>query len=228
VNVSLAIYCSCLPASSIAYIVKQSLSLDLPRRMQIAFYKVVQAISEATGRELSVADITDALRSEYHIGGAQFDGRIVLRSFTLSDSVTDGTSTPADSESGPDRQRTLTAKVSVDGIVRHISGTGNGPLSAFLNALNSGLGIDLTIREYSEHAIGGGSDVKAASYVEVIPPQADAKDKTQGGFWGIGVDPDITGSGLRAVLSAANGALGKGELKGTAFDNDEKKLNAAQ
>lgn len=214
---------------SIAYIVKQSLALDLPRRMQIAFYKVVQAISESTGRELSVTDITDALRSEYHIGGPQFDGRIVLRSFTLSDSVTEGAPTPADPESGPDRQRTLTAKVSVDGIVRHITGHGNGPLSAFLNALNSGLGIDLTIREYSEHAIGGGSDVKAASYVEVIPPQADAKDKTQGGFWGIGVDPDITGSGLRAVLSAANNALGKGELKGTAFDNDEKKLsNAAQ
>ncbi|KAI5451988.1 2-isopropylmalate synthase (Alpha-isopropylmalate synthase) (Alpha-IPM synthetase) [Naganishia albida] len=212
----------------IAYIVKQSLALDLPRRMQIAFYKVVQAISEATGRELSVQDITDALRSEYHIGGPQFDGRIVLRSFTLSDSPSDSAPTPADPESGPDRQRTLTAKVSVDGMVRHISGTGNGPLSAFLNALNSGLGIDLTIREYSEHAIGGGSDVKAASYVEVIPPQADAKDKTQGGFWGIGVDPDITGSGLRAVLSAANNALGKGELKGTAFDDDEKKLQGAQ
>lgn len=196
--------------------------------MQIAFYKVVQTISEATGRELSVQDITDSLRTEYHIGGPQFDGRVVLRSFTLSDALTDGTPTPADPEDGPDRQRTLSAKVSVDGIVRHISGTGNGPLSAFLNALNSGLGIDLTIREYSEHAIGGGSDVKAASYVEVIPPQADAKDKTQGGFWGIGVDPDITGSGLRAVLSAANNALGKGELKGTAFDNDEKKLKGAQ
>lgn len=212
----------------IAYIVKQAQSLDLPRRMQIAFYKVVQAISEATGRELSVQDITDALRREYHVGGAQFDGRIVLRSYNLTDSVTDGTATPADSESGPDRQRTLTAKVLVDGVVRHISGTGNGPLSAFLNALKSGLGIDLSVREYSEHAIGGGSDVKAASYVEVIPPNADAKDKTQGGFWGIGVDPDITGSGLRAVLSAANNAIGKSELKGTAFENDEKKLNGMQ
>ncbi|KAJ9109268.1 hypothetical protein QFC21_000597 [Naganishia friedmannii] len=212
----------------IAYIVKQAQSLDLPRRMQIAFYKVVQSISEATGRELSVQDITDALRKEYHVGGSQFDGRIVLRSYNLTDSVTDGTATPADPESGPDRQRTLTAKVLVDGVVRQISGTGNGPLSAFLNALNSGLGIDLAVREYSEHAIGGGSDVKAASYVEVIPPNADSKDKTQGGFWGIGVDPDITGSGLRAVLSAANNAIGKTELKGAAFENDEKKLNGMQ
>ena len=101
----------------------------------------------------------------------------------------------------------LRAKVSVDGKVRDVSGEGNGPLSSFLDALIGDLGISLSIREYSEHSVGVGSDVKAATYVELIPPDADPKDKTQGGYWGVGVDADITASGLKAVVSAANGYL---------------------
>jgi 2-isopropylmalate synthase len=101
----------------------------------------------------------------------------------------------------------LTAKILVDGKLREISGEGNGPLSSFLDALHADLGISLSIREYSEHAVGAGSDVKAATYVELIPPEVDPKDKTKGGFWGVGVDADITASGLKALVSAANGYL---------------------
>ena len=181
--------------------------------MQISFYQIIQAISEATGKELSVENITGALRSTYHIGGPAYEGRMVLRSFNMTNTPGTPGSTPADGESG-DRPRYMKAKVSVDGIIRTIEGEGNGPLSSFLNALYRAFGVELSIREYTEHAIGGGSNVQAASYVELIPPQADEKDKTKGGFWGIGVDPDITGSGLRAVLSAANNAMAGKELKG--------------
>lgn len=198
----------------IAYIIKQALHLDLPRRMQVSFYSIIQAMSEATGKELSVEMITGALRNTYHIGGSAYEGRMVLRSFNLSNAPGSPGGTPADAEAGPDRPRVMKAKVSVDGIVRHIEGQGNGPLSSFLNALHTAFGIELSIREYTEHAIGGGSDVRAASYVELIPPDADERDKTQGGFWGVGVDPDITGSGLRAVLSAANNAMEGKTLKG--------------
>lgn len=99
----------------------------------------------------------------------------------------------------------LTAKISVDGKVRDVAGEGNGPLSCFLDALQGDLGVTLSIREYSEHAVGVGSDVKAATYVELIPSDADPKNKTKGGFWGVGVDADITASGLKAVMSAVNG-----------------------
>lgn len=206
----------------IAYIVKQALHLDLPRRLQIAFYRIVQAISEATGKELSVDDITSALRRAYCVGGSAYEGRMVLRSFTLTDAPGSPGATPADVEAGPDRPRHMKARVSVDGIVRHIEGSGNGPLSSFLDALYRAFGIELSIREYSEHAIGGGSDVRAASYIELIPPEADQKDKTQGGFWGIGIDPDITGSGLRAVLSAANNAMQGRQLMGLEIDRVNK------
>nr|ODN87360.1 2-isopropylmalate synthase [Cryptococcus depauperatus CBS 7841] len=225
----------------IAYIVKSALSLDLPRRMQIAFYKVIQERSEVTGKEMTSKDITTAFRQTYHLGGSIYDGRLVLKSFAAVDlhssKPNSATGTPdlspgrsrsqtrmaplnllSDSiaESSPDRNldgdlpsssKRLTAKVIVDGKVYEISGKGNGPLSSFLNALQSDLGIVLSIREYTEHAVGAGSDVKAATYVELIPSTVDAKDKSQGGFWGVGVDVDITASGLKAVVSAANGFL---------------------
>ncbi|KAE8540696.1 2-isopropylmalate synthase [Cryptococcus gattii VGV] len=230
----------------IAYIVKSALSLDLPRRMQIAFYKVVQECSEATGKEMTSKDITTAFRQTYHLGGSIYDGRLVLKSFVtvdlLSSQAPSVTGTPDLSptrsrsqtrmpplslssgvaEPSPDRSldrnlpsmsKCLTAKVLVDGKSHEIVGEGNGPLSSFLNALESDLGIVLSVREYTEHAVGAGSDVKAATYVELIPANVDAKDKTQGGFWGVGVDADITASGLKAVVSAANGFLGQSPIR---------------
>lgn len=119
-------------------------------------------------------------------------------------------------EESPDRRgnddlrsapKRLTAKMLVDGKVHDVAGEGNGPLSSFLDALSADLGITLSIREYSEHGVGIGSDVKAATYVELIPPNADARDKSRGGYWGVGVDADITASGLKAVVSATNGYL---------------------
>ncbi|WWD16821.1 hypothetical protein CI109_101253 [Kwoniella shandongensis] len=118
-----------------------------------------------------------------------------------------------DSESNlPSASKRITAKISVDGKLHEITGEGNGPLSSFLDALETDLGLTLSVREYTEHAVGSGSDVKAATYVELIPADVDPKDKTQGGFWGVGVDADITASGLKAVVSAANGYLGESPL----------------
>ena len=119
-------------------------------------------------------------------------------------------------DSSPDRQandnlqiapKRLTAKILVDGKIHDLAGEGNGPLSSFLDALSADLGITLSIREYMEHGVGTGSDVKAATYVELIPPNADPRDKSRSGYWGVGVDADITASGLKAVVSAANGYL---------------------
>jgi 2-isopropylmalate synthase len=224
--------------SSIAYIIKSALALDLPRRMQISFYRVIQLLSERTGKEITSKDITTAFRQTYHLGGSIYDGRLVLKSFSTIDLRTPGSSTigtpelsptePRNSrmaslslsnnraEPSPDRHahenlqqspKRLTAKILVDGKLKDVAGEGNGPLSCFLDALQSDLGITLSIREYSEHAVGVGSDVKAATYVELIPADADPKDKSKSGFWGIGVDADITASGLKAVMSAVNGFL---------------------
>ncbi|WVR04112.1 2-isopropylmalate synthase [Kwoniella sp. DSM 27419] len=228
----------------IAYIVKSALALDLPRRMQIAFYKVVQERSETSGKEMTSKDITTAFRQTYHLGGSIYDGRLVLKSFVIVDTRSSLPSAVGTPDRSPDRSgrgqtrddtlagsrietstdraldsnlpsanKRVTAKVLVDGKLREISGEGNGPLSSFLDALQGDLGITLSVREYTEHAVGAGSDVKAATYVELIPANVDPKDKTGGGYWGVGVDADITASGLKAIISAANGCLGEGNIQ---------------
>jgi 2-isopropylmalate synthase len=195
----------------IAYLVKQHLHLDLPRKMQIAFYQVIQAISDREAREVTVEDITGAFRTTYHYGGSTYAGRLVLRSFKVS---VEPSQDPKDVSDDDDERRRFDGTVKVDGAVRVIRGDGNGPLSALMDALRTHLNIDLSIREYSEHTLGEGQDAKAASYVEVVVPGRDTKEtrlQTQS-WWGVGVDSDIAGSGLRAVLSAVNSAIGDREL----------------
>lgn len=194
----------------IAYLVKEHLRLDMPRKLQIAFYQIIQAISDREAREMTVDDITAAFRSAYHFGGPKYEGRLALRSFKIS-------SEPAAdlAESGdeaPDERRRFDGTISVDGVLRVIRGDGNGPLSALLSALRSHLDIDLAIREYSEHAVDGtaASYTQAASYVELVPSGPDVKESRQSSesWWGVGIDSDIASSGLRAVLSAVNNAIG--------------------
>jgi 2-isopropylmalate synthase len=191
----------------IAYLVKQHLGLDLPRKLQIAFYRVVQAISDREAREMTVEDITTAFRTTYFLGGTKYRGRLSLRNFKISSEKDED---PVDdSDEIKDERRHFDGTLSVDGTYRVIRGDGNGPLSALLDALRSHLSIDLTIRDYTEHSIGEGKEAKAASYVELVPA---GDRKSSQSWWGVGVDYDIAGSGLRALLSAVNCAIGDRHL----------------
>ncbi|CAE6425632.1 unnamed protein product [Rhizoctonia solani] len=192
----------------VSYLVKQALSLDLPRRMQISFYQVVQALSEETGKEITMEDIVSAFKKTYRFGGGPHEGRLVLKSFTLSEVPPSRPASPGQENGLYDTGRRFEGKLLVDGAVRMIRGEGNGPLSALLDALRGHLDLDLSVREYSEHSIGEGTSVKAASYVELVKPDTDPNNKTIGGYWGVGVDSNIAASALRAVISAANNALG--------------------
>ncbi|KIY73191.1 2-isopropylmalate synthase [Cylindrobasidium torrendii FP15055 ss-10] len=187
----------------IAYLIKQHLGLDLPRKMQVAFYQVIQQISDREAREMMVDDITTAFRTHYHFGGPAYKGRLSLRNFRIS------TEPSADPNSGDeaDERRRFDGTVKVDDALRVVRGDGNGPLSALLDALRTHLQIDLSIREYSEHTVDSdaGQNARAASYIELVP--SDDRKSSQS-WWGVGVDSDIAGSGLRAVLSAVNSAIG--------------------
>ncbi|KAL7283732.1 hypothetical protein ACG7TL_003169 [Trametes sanguinea] len=194
----------------IAYLVQQHLGLDLPRKMQISFYQVVQDIADREAREMTVEDITTAFRKTYHFGGSAYEGRLVLKSYRISSEPSPGGLT----DEAVDERRQFDGTISVDGVLRVIRGDGNGPLSALLDALRTHLDIDLSVREYSEHTIGTDQNAKAASYVELVPRGTDVKDtrRSAESWWGVGVDADIAGSGLRAVLSAANSAIGDRKL----------------
>jgi len=186
----------------IAFLVKQNLHLDLPRKMQIAFYQVIQSIADREAREMTVDDITTAFRLTYHFGGGKHEGRLALRSFKISSAPS-----PDAAEEAEDI-RQFDGTISVDGVLRVIRGDGNGPISALMHALRTHLDIDLAVREYTEHSIDTETDLqnsRAASYVELVP----ANDrKSARSWWGVGVDRDIVGSGLRAVLSAVNLHIG--------------------
>ena len=185
----------------IAYLVKQHLGLDMPRRMQITFYSIIQTIADREAREVTIGDITSTFKKTYHYGGGSYQGRLVLRSFRLMSEP----SIDPDTDEGEEEKRMFDGTVYVDGTLRILRGEGNGPLSALLNALKTHLKIDYSIKNYSEHTLGEGQAAKAASYVELVPPGPRSTNES---WWGVGVDSDIAGSGLRAVLSAVNSAIG--------------------
>ncbi|TIB63012.1 hypothetical protein E3P78_02026 [Wallemia ichthyophaga] len=178
----------------IAYLVKQILGMDLPRRMQVSFYQVIQQASDKTGTEIGVDDIIDTFKRQYYLEEFSTKGRLALRNFSLEDSRGGGESTPSDAE----YTRTFKGRIAVDGESRTVDGVGNGAITAMLDGLKKQLGAQLSVKSYEEHAIGRGSYVQAASYVNLSDGTKD--------YWGVGIDPDAAASGLKAVLSAASQA----------------------
>jgi 2-isopropylmalate synthase len=169
----------------VAWILEQDQGLRLPRRLQIAFSRVVQEIADGTGRETTTADIVGAFRRAYHLDGS---GRLALVDYTVT---------------GADRSRRFVGRIEIDGVGRAIEGNGNGPLSSFTDALRQGCGIALDIVNYDEHAIGKGSGTQAAAYIECALPDGRT-------VYGVGIDVDSGEASMKAVLSAANNALAAG------------------
>ncbi|MBB5698876.1 2-isopropylmalate synthase [Sphingomonas yantingensis] len=166
----------------VAWVIEQDKGLKLPKRLQADFSRHVQALADATSRELDAADIWGAFETAYRLTGEQH--------FTLQ---------AYEETRGANGDRIFAGHVDAGGEARSISGRGNGLISSVLDALGGGLGIALEVVDYSEHAIGTGSDARAAAYVEC----RDAEGRTH---WGIGIDEDVATASVRAVLSAANAA----------------------
>ncbi|GAA1705105.1 2-isopropylmalate synthase [Nonomuraea bangladeshensis] len=167
----------------VAYIMKSDHQLDLPRRLQIEFSKVVQARTDSEGGEVSPAEMYEIFRDEYLPNPANRWGRLSLLAHR--------------SESTVDDKDRISADIRLDGEIREVGGTGNGPISAFIDALG-GVGIDVRVLDYSEHAMSSGSDAKAASYLE-----CDVNGEV---LWGVGIDANTTTASLKAIISAVNRA----------------------
>jgi 2-isopropylmalate synthase len=162
----------------VAYVMKAEHSLDLPRRLQIEFSRVIQEHTDAEGGEVSPADMWQIFSAEYLA-----DGSVVLLDHQASSVV--------------EHKNVLAAEVRVDGEAKEVEGSGNGPISAFCDALAS-VGIDARVLDYHEHALTAGTDAQAAAYVECeIGGQV---------LWGVGVDTNTVSASMRAVLSAVNRA----------------------
>ncbi|WP_276860886.1 2-isopropylmalate synthase [Bifidobacterium merycicum] len=194
-----------------AYLLKTNHNLDLPKRLQVEFDKVVQNFADETKREVKDEDIWRLFKDEYLpveesgvtaagvvVGDSSDEtlkqwGRLKLLKVAVS-SGEDGSDT------------VLKAKVLDRGIEpgdepreREVSDIGNGPIAAFLNAL-SNFGIEASVMDYAEHTMSVGTDAMAASYVECQVGE-DAESQI---IWGVGIDSSITTSALKAIISAIN------------------------
>lgn len=172
----------------VAYLLKSDHSLDLPRKLQIEFSRVVQGLTDSEGGEVSSEKLWDIFKDEYLPAPIETPelkwGRFELK-----------------------RMRTeseMNGEVKLDIVLRdgskevEVSGTGNGPISAFLAILGS-QGVDTKLLDYVEHTMSAGGDAQAASYIEL-----DVAGKT---LWGVGIDSDIATSSLKAVISGVNRAI---------------------
>jgi 2-isopropylmalate synthase len=163
----------------VAYVMKTEHQLDLPRRLQIEFSKVVQALTDDEGGEVSPAQMWSVFAAEYLDRVAPLS--VVRSRLTGTDS--------------DDVQ--IDAVVRVEDEDQELTGRGNGPIAAFVDAL-AAIGYDVRVQDYAEHALSAGDDARAAAYVECA-----IGDRV---FWGVGVDASIVTASLRAVVSAINRA----------------------
>jgi len=165
----------------VAYIMKSEHNLDLPRRLQIEFSKAVQAHTDAGGGEVSPNRLWEIFQFEY----LEPDSPLRLASVST-----------ASTENG---QTSLTAQVLADGAVQTITGEGNGPVSAFVDAIST-LDHHVRVLDYTEHALSSGGDALAAAYVEC--EVGEGEDSMV--VWGVGMDANIVTASLKAVTSAIN------------------------
>jgi 2-isopropylmalate synthase len=168
----------------VAYIMKTEHNFDLPRRLQIEFSKVIQSHTDTLGGEVSPESMWEIFKDEYLPNPDAPWGRFEL--FTINQQSTVGLETDINFT-----LRDEEAKV-------QLSGTGNGPIAAFCQAL-ADYGVNVRVLDYHEHALSAGGDAKAASYLEC---EVNGRP-----LWGVGVDSSIVNASLKAIISAANRAL---------------------
>jgi len=162
----------------VAYVMKAEHQLDLPRRLQIEFSRVIQGHTDDEGGEVTPWQMWEIFSAEYLAAGP-----VALLDHQTSSVI--------------EAKHVLAAEISVNGHPQQVEGVGNGPISAFCDALAS-VGVDARVLDYNEHALTAGTDAQAAAYVEC--------EIGGGVFWGVGIDTNTVTASMRAVLSAVNRA----------------------
>ncbi len=172
----------------VAYLLKSDHNLDLPRKLQIEFSRVVQNVTDTSGREISSDEIWNIFTDEYLPASVEDQkwGRFELKRMRTASEM-DGV-------------------VSLEVVLRDgkaevaAQGSGNGPISAFLDVLGQ-QGVQARLLDYVEHTLSAGGDAQAAAYIEM-----EVSGRT---LWGVGIDGDIATASLKAIISAVNRAIRK-------------------
>jgi 2-isopropylmalate synthase len=169
----------------VAYLMKSEHHLDLPRRLQIEFSQVVQAKTDNEGGEVTPAALWQIFEDEYLPADSNTWGRFRLKGLSQSSHM--------------DEDVKLSVDIADNGQVQSFSGSGNGPIAAFIHIISGYTDKQVRVLDYYEHALSSGGDASAAAYLECsIEGEV---------FWGVGIDPNTTTASLKAVVSAINRAI---------------------
>jgi len=165
----------------IAYILDREYGFDIPKAMQPVVGTTIYQLADKKGKELSNHEIFEAFQAEFvnvvnHLSLEEYE--------LLHNDIKDG-------------NVCCEAKLIKNGDQYDIKGTGNGPINAFVNALEKLGQKDFNLKDYRSHAIKGGSDADSAAYI--LLESFDGKES-----WGCGVDPSIEIAGVKALISALN------------------------
>ncbi|MFG1605898.1 2-isopropylmalate synthase [Actinoplanes sp. NPDC049265] len=163
----------------VAYIMKEEHKFDLPRRLQIEFSGVVQRVTDSAGGEVGPQAMYDIFAGEYLTDHQDF-ARIRMQRYATA--TVDG-------------KVEIEVTVTDRGEEKTLTGVGNGPIDAYVQALQP-LGIQVRVHDYHEHALSSGGDAQAAAYVE-----CEVGETT---VWGVGLDANIVTASIKAVTSAVN------------------------
>jgi 2-isopropylmalate synthase len=166
-----------------AWVLEKDQGLKLPKKLQSDFSRHVQRLADELGRELNAEDIWQVFREAYFV-------KVDKRRFRLVD---------FEETRASDGDRIFTGTIEVDGREQRVSGRGKGLISSVLATLHEAFGLELEVLDYTEHALGTGTDARAATYIECARPDGAT-------VWGVGIDEDVAAASVRAIISAANGA----------------------
>lgn len=169
----------------VAYLLEEDYGIELPRLLQVEFSKVVQGVTDQTGKELSSASIYEIFENEYL--NAKGDIEFVNHQTTVD---------PHASE-----RRKLIATIREKGQERKLEGVGTGPIDAYMSALKQAYNLDLKVNDYREHTTGFGSDAVAVAYVEMRDDKGEP-------VFGVGRHANIVTASLKAITSAVNRSKG--------------------
>jgi 2-isopropylmalate synthase len=170
----------------VAYLMKHEHQLDLPRRLQIEFSHVIQAITDSEGGEVSPEAMWHSFEDEYLPAKSNQWGRFKLTGLSQSSQL--------------DQDVDLSIELIDNKTTKKLSGKGNGPIAAFVAIVNDyEPKLNLRVLDYYEHALSAGGDAKAAAYLE-----CEIAGKV---YWGVGIDPSTTTAALKAVISSINRAV---------------------
>jgi len=166
----------------VAYILQSDHGLDLPRRLQVDFSKVIQDITDRSGQEITPGAIWRSFEAEYMASGKPYA--------LLDQRMRTG--------AGKARKVMIDATVADGDKTVEVKGTGNGPIDAFCDGIRKALGVEFSFVDYREQAVGSGADAAAVAYVEI-----ETGGRT---VFGVGRHGNIVTASFNAIVAALNRA----------------------